>query len=321
MSEYDEALDCLIDWTTFWSSPEGRSMFHTLYEMTAKKREQAGETGVDVFQRHEESQRETMLVSLKNAECYYWSPQILDLVKEAAVSLPDTWSLKSQDIPSTSGFFWFARPPREGLKAFSWTTCYYTGLDSGNRVLVPKDGVRWPESNAIVLISFNQPMDPEWPGNRPLMGQDELIFGQDLRDHKLQLVRAANMLNADLKEFEGMDEDAQLFATMLSFIQQRILISSRHSASRSTLRRIAYSGRSADSEVNVVKLRVIVRHAHHGESSEPVDWHCRWFVHGHWRDQYYPSEQCNRPIWITTYLKGPENKPIKDASKVFAVVR
>jgi len=29
-----------------------------------------------------------------------------------------------------------------------------------------------------------------------------------------------------------------------------------------------------------------------------------------WHDQWYPSEQIHRQIWISPYVKGPEDKPL-----------
>ena len=55
--------------------------------------------------------------------------------------------------------------------------------------------------------------------------------------------------------------------------------------------------------------------------SNPVEWSCRWFVRGHWRNQYYKSENVHKPIWIDPYIKGPEDKPLKEPVKTFAVIR
>ena len=57
-------------------------------------------------------------------------------------------------------------------------------------------------------------------------------------------------------------------------------------------------------------------------SSNPVDWSCQWLVHGHWRNQYHPSDQSRKPMFIQSYVKGPEDKPFKASQKsIFAAVR
>ncbi|CRK54608.1 conserved protein of unknown function [Rhodococcus sp. RD6.2] len=42
----------------------------------------------------------------------------------------------------------------------------------------------------------------------------------------------------------------------------------------------------------------------------------RWVVRGHWRKQWFPSEDRHHPIWIATYIAGPEGAPIKSSEKV-----
>jgi hypothetical protein len=55
---------------------------------------------------------------------------------------------------------------------------------------------------------------------------------------------------------------------------------------------------------------------------QQVEWSCQWVVAGHWRNQWYPSADVHRPIFIEPYIKGPENKPIKKGvNKVLMVKR
>ena len=42
----------------------------------------------------------------------------------------------------------------------------------------------------------------------------------------------------------------------------------------------------------------------------------RWVVRGHWRRQWYPSQNRHHPIWITEYIAGPDNSPVKLSDKV-----
>lgn len=78
-----------------------------------------------------------------------------------------------------------------------------------------------------------------------------------------------------------------------------------------------------DPSVTVVKLRRI------SEPKDPDDvthsgreWHHRWIVSGHWRNQPYgPGRGLRRPMWIAPYVKGPEGMPLVDRPKVKALVR
>lgn len=59
-----------------------------------------------------------------------------------------------------------------------------------------------------------------------------------------------------------------------------------------------------------------------GDDQEPTRvYSSRWVVRGHWRRQWYPSENRHRPIWISTYIAGPEGAPILTRDKVTIVRR
>lgn len=53
-----------------------------------------------------------------------------------------------------------------------------------------------------------------------------------------------------------------------------------------------------------------------------VEWSHRWLVAGHWRKQWYPSIGTHRQIWISPYVKGPEEAPLEvRKARVFELVR
>ena len=43
----------------------------------------------------------------------------------------------------------------------------------------------------------------------------------------------------------------------------------------------------------------------------------RWAVQGHWRNQYFPSKDTHKPVWIDLYVKGLEGKPFREKVNVF----
>jgi hypothetical protein len=52
-----------------------------------------------------------------------------------------------------------------------------------------------------------------------------------------------------------------------------------------------------------------------------IDWSHRWIVGGHWRNQWYASEQIHRQIWISDYEKGPDDKPLVIKQRAFTFRR
>ena len=44
----------------------------------------------------------------------------------------------------------------------------------------------------------------------------------------------------------------------------------------------------------------------------------RYPVRGHWRNQWYPSTQSHKPIWIEDHIRGPHSAPLYDARSEWA---
>lgn len=123
-------------------------------------------------------------------------------------------------------------------------------------------------------------------------------------------------------EGAGLDQPVrnQALGTLLCawlLMGQRIVSTSEAPLPRQTRRRFVREGRPVPA-VRVVKLRHARRPAaeEDGEGSGREYRH-RWLVRGHWRNQWYPSRQANRPIFIPTYVKGPEGAPLLGAEKVY----
>lgn len=324
MSEYDIAIESQLDWVSFWTSDYGAELHRALLKYASEERLAKGERHSSEIIEHESDELILMLSALTNAECYYWSREMLNLIINASKSLPDNWSLAKNHIASVSGFFWFAKELEPNRVAMAWNILSVSPTKetgSGGNIAaihLPREAGVLPEFNAVALITFYRNQDAGFP--KPLPTRTHLYLGESLKEWRSGAVKSAGRLNADPKEFEGGYEDVRLFATMLSFLQQRIMIPTRYGLSRPTRRRLASSERTQPAEVNVVKLRTLVSHSNNGEEEE-VDWQCRWIVRGHWRDQWYPSLGKHQPIFIASYIKGPEDKPLKDPKRLFAVVR
>lgn len=69
--------------------------------------------------------------------------------------------------------------------------------------------------------------------------------------------------------------------------------------------------------ITTIDLRAVAKNEDgsspkHDSPKARVDWECRWLVRGHLRNQYYPSTDTHRLKYIHPYMKGPEDKPIKE---------
>jgi hypothetical protein len=322
MSEYDVALDAKTDWLYYWASDQG---FNTWDAMEKFVEEESVKQGVDTSgYLHGVEELALCLVPVINADCYYWSREMVEIVKSAAKSIPDNWSLEKRHLPSAYGFYYLASELERHQAAYAWSLLsidedkYYDLKDPIKTigVHVNAEEGKIPEYNAINLVTFVKMAGV----SRPVPFRTEMLVGQSLDVLRKHEELVADLLKTEHKEVDRIINDCRMFAAMLSFLQQRILIYSRESVSRAARRRAEIKGRNIKPEVNVVRLRKAQYHSRQGEGRE-VDWSCRWIVHGHWRNQWYATEQKNHPVFINSFIKGPEDKPLKDPGRLFAVVR
>ena len=257
------------------------------------------------------------------AETVYWSPEMSDMLMQVAPSLPD-WTLRLNELLPEYGFAWFAKPiplPGSGplgldaghpLVGMVWGTVLYStdpslGKDTKVGYLEgDAPGVdRWVIYSPVVLFD----------GAPRLCGGSSWAEGESLSE----LLRLSEVS----KEQRGMEWAVQIgkiFAASMALMQQEITVNERTPVDRSTRRRLEREGWIREAIVNVVKLRRAKRQG--GGDGKSYELTCQFVVRGHWRNQYYPSTNEHRPIFVLPYIKGPEGAPLKaQADRVFEVVR
>jgi hypothetical protein len=124
---------------------------------------------------------------------------------------------------------------------------------------------------------------------------------------------------------EGMDADAKIaqqrtiLATWL-MMGQTLVRSEQLTAPRAARRRIAREDPHLDSTVRYIDLRRArtepADHTADESQASTREYRHRWIVRGHWRNQFYPSRNDHRPIWIDPHLAGPEDKPLLGGERV-----
>lgn len=70
---------------------------------------------------------------------------------------------------------------------------------------------------------------------------------------------------------------------------------------------------------SVVQLRRAVTETHGAAHGDGVNWKHQWWVSGHFRAQWYPSQQAHKIIAIAPHLKGPADAPVLE--KIYDVAR
>jgi hypothetical protein len=101
----------------------------------------------------------------------------------------------------------------------------------------------------------------------------------------------------------------RIIQTTFRLMQQRISVKHRQLPERTARREAKRIGARPETEIVVVRLR-----REKGETKEPTgesaNYSHRFIVGGHWRKQPYTSLGIWRQIWISPYVKGPEDKPL-----------
>lgn len=107
-----------------------------------------------------------------------------------------------------------------------------------------------------------------------------------------------------------------LAATAL--LKQRILVAESQIATRGERKRL--ERQDLPNSVMTITLRETDHQSTYTHQGI-VDWSHRWIVRGHWRQQWYASQEEHRIIWIPAHIKGPDDKPLVVRPAVYAVTR
>jgi hypothetical protein len=261
---------------------------------------------------------------LQFAETYWLGSEVHDLVRSASRTLPRTVRLASDLLPSPSGFVLFDRPIPIAVNhndpgllcALQWTNTLLSthpgaSLQRGISGLgyVRPDTFTKPIPGYFSSWLYGETLDAAvkrdiggggWTGTR----------GGGVTHNLTQNDKAVVALQVEL------------LASLWLFIQQTILVATATGLARHARKRIERAGWESSPLVRVVQLRRRETQQPVGSVEQQHEWTCQWLVRGHWRQQFYPSKKVNQPLWITPYVKGPDDKPLKPPrATVFAVVR
>jgi hypothetical protein len=111
----------------------------------------------------------------------------------------------------------------------------------------------------------------------------------------------------------------KIVQVLFRLLKQQVVLPVVSETPRPTRRRAMRA--NVDSRVHVVTLRRPRRAGNSDPEAEPKNWTHRWMVNGHWRNQWYPSIQQHRQIWINGYTKGPEDKPLVLKDRAYQLTR
>jgi hypothetical protein len=277
---------------------------------------------------------------LSSAVLYYVTEDMTRLARAAATTLP-VHSFHPQDVPAQYGFLVFGEPiaayhpepaPDEvvTIVAASWGP-----LDS----LMPGPPGVWVtfwsmtdfEHDAALLHQHGVPLRQARDRVRALRA--ELTWDNEVTLRygaaELAVLRhrdtgGPDVRTTDLDTDDGGWEQIRdttvawahiLRATWLLMTQTGVTDVDEHRLSR-TVRRHAERQGYNPADIRVVRIRHRDNIPTTSEPATERTYRVRWTVRGHWRNQWYPSRNEHRPVWINPHIKGPENAPLRTGDTV-----
>jgi hypothetical protein len=248
--------------------------------------------------------------SIEIADLYYVTQEMSALAAHAATTL-GPYVTAAEDFPAADGLMVFEEPIL--FKHYREPTKPAPGAPPTVRPLLMA-GCHWMVRSGHVLVSslVRRGDDPElantisqWQGSPPPLLFDAL---------------APIALGEPLDVISSWDWTRAFVSACLLMGQPTIATSRMHQLDR--LERANLRRRRLDPQpVRIVRLRRAVN-PDASEDASAREYHHRWLVRGHWRQQAYgPGRVERKPIWIAPHIKGPEGAPLLTGEKVYAWVR
>lgn len=267
-----------------------------------------------------------------NAEPVYVDPDVMTVI-EAATKGFEPEPLQPEDLITDAGFMWFPRAierPDVHGKNMSYRAVLWHPMEVQHRE--ERTGALIRSSSGIFVALFHYRRDTD----------DYTDLQAEKRAGDIILTHAVPWGFGDTYDgFEaGMTGVARVVQCTWRLMQQTLSVRTTERAPKMFRRRWERAN-LPEKRVTVVRLRrpATERDANHEPGT--VEWSHRWIVGGHWRWQWYPTQDArvcghvyadgrvcdkfggiHRQIFISPFVKGPEELPLEvRKTRVFEFVR
>ena len=249
---------------------------------------------------------------LTNAHPFVWSPNMVSAAYAAAQQLEEEVPA-TKDLLPLSPSIWLGYEPA-------------LVLNNAEKALSPAtdDGhIPWPDEHVVDLGRFQFAVILGLDGEefthchlvselRGKTGRYASDFAPE-GDWRLRFYEYSFQMGST----PHMPDEQDILKELL-FLQSPYLVWRAEKPQRSFVRRAGGHFPTAEKRINVVLLRraVELRKGKHMEGYKPIDWSCQWWVSSFWRRQWHPSTKTHKLTYIAPYIKGPPDKPLKDAIRL-----
>ena len=246
---------------------------------------------------------------LRNAELFYISEPMAELAKAASRSLPP-YALEPEDCPARAGFAFVAPGAYQVVPGVSPVAVICWGDVEGGIFVTLYAAT---ELLIKTLLESGKCTREQAAEHRGIVG--------DLSPMSFEAVIPYSSDGQVARAAESPFAEEPLLRTLRAawlLMQQPLAAITEEHADRASRKRLRREGFDP-AAVRVISLRRTTRHGESAASDR--EYHHQWIVRGHWRQQWYPSREVHRPVWIAPHVKGPEGAPLLGGEKVHAWVR
>lgn len=223
------------------------------------------------------------ITDLLKSSTFYMDRHFCDLVDHANDQVPTDLCFESQWLQTPMGFMTLEHGPKN-LEAVFWKL-------TGDRIEMRLMLRKWMAAQESALI---------------------------FSEHSIRADQSLSSVDLNATQ----REELRWIYCAFHLMAQPLACVVQQKPDRSARRRAEREGECVPDIVQVITLRRLeADRAKAGDSASAREWKWQWAVRGHWRHQYYRSDDCHRWIFIEAYVKGPTDKPFKSGLKVFGVVR
>ncbi|MEU2426877.1 hypothetical protein ABZ619_38695 [Streptomyces sp. NPDC007851] len=277
-------------------------------------------------------------VALRAAELFFVASDMTRMAVSAGLALP-SYRLHPEDLPSPHGLLLWEEPATETFDGKEVTGCPIIGMSwaqHGGGVQVrswslredwlafmakgePRAGIKdmTPDEVRATRIAYPQPIVCMAASFLPFGETPGWLSGTPSDTSGWSLAELEDTARSDDREEKA--ERALVVSWLL--MGQTLTTAEEVRPSKASMKHLRRLDADLLRAVRYVKLRrsgMVTRAATGVPRQGP---RVRWVVRGHWRQQWYPSRQANRPVWISPHMKGPDGAPILDPDKLVNVLR
>ena len=277
-------------------------------------------------------------VALRAAELFFVSKDMTRMAVSAGLALP-SYRLHPEDLPATHGLLLWEEYATDAYEGGEYTGCPIIGMSWAQRsggvqyrtwclredwVTFQAKGDKRAGLRDLTADEVRR-LRIDYPQQIVCMSSGVLPFGRIPGWLSTMPEDTSSMTVAELEDHSrsaGRQEQAERALVVTWLLMGQTLVREEETPpSKASAKHLRRLDPALLTSVRYVQLRHRGNGAKGDRGEGGRSYQHRWIVRGHWKNQWYPSRQSHRPIWIDSHVKGPDGAPILDPDKLVNVLR